>query len=166
MNAIEHVAFGFNGKVASDSYTLASGVKHGEIAVLSQQEDFVKFNSLDDSKLYFNPNEGGATIQVRGFDMYGGGLDFGINYADGSMDTFMVELDNPESGGGLIELLSQNEIDMFGLSNFNYSSGGMMSEQIYSTFNNNQYEFRMSYNNDGEDFDMLLFALTETDNIA
>ena len=127
------------------------------------------FSFMNDSKLYFNQHEGDATIQVRGVEMYDGfSIDFGINYQDGTMDTFMVDMNGGISfGGGMIELLSQNNIDMSGLSNFNYSSsGGMMSAGIYSTFNNNQHEFRMSYNNDGEDFDMLLFALSETDNIA
>ena len=126
------------------------------------------FRNIDDSKLYFNQHEGDATIQVRGVEMYDGfSIDFGINYQDGSMDTFMVNMfGGMSSGGGMIELLSQNNIDMSGLSNFNYSASGGMSAGIYSTLNNNQHEFRMSYNNDGEDFDMLLFALTETDNIA
>jgi len=169
MNAIEEVAFGFDGKVADVSYTLASGTKHGEIAVLSQREDFAMFSFMNDSKLYFNPNEGDATIQVRGVEFNDGlAIDFGINYQDGTMDTFMVDMNGgASSGGGMIELLSENNIDMSGLSNFNYSaSGGMMSSGIYSTFNDNQHEFRFTYNNDGIDYDMLLFALSETDNIA
>jgi len=169
MNAIEQIAFGFDGKVADETYTLASGTKHGEITVLSQREDFAMLSNYSDSKIYFNQHEGDATIQVRGIEMYDGfSIDFGINYQDGTMDSFMVNMSGGISfGGSMIELLSQNNIDMSGLSNFNYglSSGGM-SAGIYSTLNNNQHEFRMSYNNDGEDFDMLLFALSETDNIA
>ena len=169
MNAIEQIAFGFDGKVADETYTLASGTKHGEITVLSQREDFAMLSNWSDSKIYFNQHEGDATIQVRGIEMYDGfSIDFGINYQDGTMDSFMVNMSGGISfGGAMIELLSQNNIDMSGLSNFNYglSSGGQ-SAGIYSTLNNNQHEFRLSYNNDGEDFDMLLFALSETDNIA
>ena len=66
--------------------------------------------------------------------MYDGfSIDFGINYQDGTMDSFMVNMSGGISfGGSMIELLSQNNIDMSGLSNFNYglSSGGM-SAGIY-----------------------------------
>ena len=38
-------------------------------------------------------HEGDATIQVRGVEMYDGfSIDFGINYQDGTMDSFMVNM--------------------------------------------------------------------------